>query len=278
MKLQTCAWIMTLAFGMIFQNQAVAAESAQTEIEIGTVIPELNGYKNVTVRSIDPDGIRIMHESGAAKIPFERLTPSQREAFGISAEGAAEHRRNLGARALAEQARQQEAQRQASQNSQKSEKQAIARYVTSDQIKIYWFKKLPAPRKMDRNYFSAQKAREAFIAEIRAGFQTLLPRKPQRNTTSWRHSVLAIINEQSSVKPSLQESPSKRRSSNVMRTLRKPFRRREERDSSRNTSAVKCRSFNRIWTGSIWILTASALLSGSWRTSTATNHANWSAY
>lgn len=71
------------------------------------VIPEFNGYNNVMIRGIDPDGIRIIHESGAAKIPIERLTLAQRATFGLAAEGASEYRAKQAAAAAANQARQQ---------------------------------------------------------------------------------------------------------------------------------------------------------------------------
>ena len=35
-------------------------------------IPEMNGYKSVFIRRVDPDGIRIIHESGA--VSYTHLT------------------------------------------------------------------------------------------------------------------------------------------------------------------------------------------------------------
>jgi hypothetical protein len=177
MKARRYIRIITLGLTLFFQGLIAVEGLAQAEIKIGTVIPEFNEYQNVTVRSIDPDGIRIIHESGTAKIPLERLTPAQREAFGLSAESAAEHRRNLAARAAAEQARQKQATQQTSQTAKPTTKQQNPRYVTSDQIKIYWYKKLPTPRTMDRDYSPAKKAKEAFVAKIRAGFYDLAAEK-----------------------------------------------------------------------------------------------------
>jgi hypothetical protein len=61
----------------------------------GQVIPELNGYTAVTIRSLEPDGIRIMHESGASKIPIEKLSIEQRVKYGLTVEGAAEYRKQI---------------------------------------------------------------------------------------------------------------------------------------------------------------------------------------
>lgn len=39
-------------------------------------------YNKVTVTKIEPDGIRISHDSGSAKIPFEKLTPELQKELG----------------------------------------------------------------------------------------------------------------------------------------------------------------------------------------------------
>jgi len=58
-------------------------------------IPELNGYKSVRVTAVEPDGIRIMHESGAAKIGIEKLDEAQRTKYGLTVERAKEYRRRV---------------------------------------------------------------------------------------------------------------------------------------------------------------------------------------
>ena len=57
------------------------------------------------------------------------------------------------------------------------QKAAPARYVTSQQIKVYWYNQLPVPSTMDRDYHPAMKARAAFVAEIRAGEHDLAAEK-----------------------------------------------------------------------------------------------------
>ncbi len=70
------------------------------------VIPELNGYVSVTIRSVEPDGLRIMHESGAAKIPIEKLTEEQRAKYGLTVEGAALYRNKVAENAATNDVRQ----------------------------------------------------------------------------------------------------------------------------------------------------------------------------
>lgn len=77
------------------------------------VIPEFHSYKSVRVRKIEPDGLRILHETGATKIPIEELSVEQRSKYGITAEGAAKYRQQVAAYALAYNAQQREAAIQA---------------------------------------------------------------------------------------------------------------------------------------------------------------------
>lgn len=45
-------------------------------------------YRDVTVTKITDAGISIIHADGTARLGYERLTPEQRETFGITKEGA----------------------------------------------------------------------------------------------------------------------------------------------------------------------------------------------
>jgi hypothetical protein len=49
-------------------------------------------YENVRVTKVEPDGISIRHDSGTAKIRFEKLSPEMQTAFGYDAEDAAHYR------------------------------------------------------------------------------------------------------------------------------------------------------------------------------------------
>ena len=56
---------------------------------------KLLNYTNVTVTKIEPDGIRILHESGAAKIPIENVPEDIRNKLGMSQDAAADHRAKI---------------------------------------------------------------------------------------------------------------------------------------------------------------------------------------
>jgi len=65
---------------------------ARTEATGGQipVLKTKNGdvYKNVTIRAVVPDGIHIVHETGATKIPFSQLDPSWGTRFGYDVKEA----------------------------------------------------------------------------------------------------------------------------------------------------------------------------------------------
>jgi hypothetical protein len=56
---------------------------------------KLLDYTNVTVTKIEPDGIRIIHESGAVKIPYENIPEETRVKLGMNQEAADSHRKNV---------------------------------------------------------------------------------------------------------------------------------------------------------------------------------------
>lgn len=139
----------------------------------GQIIPEFNGYTAVTIRSVEPDSLRIIHESGASKIPIEKLTEEQRAKYRLTVEGAAQYRKQLVENAATGYARQQEAARDQATAPRASAAAPVAKFITSDQVKIMWVKKLPQPRSLDVNYSKIMKSYREFVGEIRAGKRDL---------------------------------------------------------------------------------------------------------
>ncbi len=144
------------------------------------VIPEFRTakqvYIKVVVKAIEPDGIRISHESGFAKVGFDDLAHEQRVTYGLTAEKRDEYiqRQRKEARVAAATAEQSSRQNLASSLSKEN---LSPRYITSQQIKVYWYNQLPMPRTMDRNFHSARKERAQFVADIRRGLYDLTAEK-----------------------------------------------------------------------------------------------------
>ncbi len=69
----------------------ISAVSAQE----GKKYAKLLDYENVTIRKVEPDGIRIFHSGGIAKIPLEELPAEIAVDLGLNQEDAELHRGNV---------------------------------------------------------------------------------------------------------------------------------------------------------------------------------------
>lgn len=67
------------------------ATSAETPAKL--VLTDGTTYESVKVTHVEPDGLRIIHSSGANKIPYERLSEEIRKIYGFDSEKAAAFRR-----------------------------------------------------------------------------------------------------------------------------------------------------------------------------------------
>jgi hypothetical protein len=139
----------------------------------GQVIPELNGYTAVTIRSVEPDGLRIIHESGTSKIPIEKLNDEHRAKYGLTADGAAQYRKQLAENIALGNARQQAVEGDQATVPRASSAAPVAKFITATLVKVVWVKKLPQPRSLDPNYSKIMKSYREFIGEIRAGKRDL---------------------------------------------------------------------------------------------------------
>jgi hypothetical protein len=129
----------------------------------------MNGYKSVYIRRIDPDGIRIIHESGAAKIPIEKLTYEQCVKYHLTSKGAAEYRKisakNEAAAILAAYETAARAERQKPQPPPRPP----LKFATAQQVKDSWIRNMERPRRLDPNYNTLLRAYHNSIASIQRG-------------------------------------------------------------------------------------------------------------
>lgn len=96
LRLTTAPWEPPKSFPVLGPDGKVAY-GIQTGPETISEFKPLRGdaYKSVIISLIEPDGLRIMHESGATKIPIEKLTDGQRLKYGLTMEGAAQYRKQV---------------------------------------------------------------------------------------------------------------------------------------------------------------------------------------
>lgn len=90
-------------------------------------IDEFHGYRSVVIVKVEPDGIRILHEYGAAKIQIEQISDTEREHFGLNMDTATIYRQQMARQS--ELYRQQEALEQRQAQLALQERQAREAYA-----------------------------------------------------------------------------------------------------------------------------------------------------
>ncbi|MDB6080490.1 MAG: hypothetical protein JWO82_4237, partial [Akkermansiaceae bacterium] len=130
-------------------------------------------YKDVEVVEIKPDGISIRHQDGVARIPFDELTPAQRDTYHLTEEGrdGYEKRKSEQARQAAEAARQSPPVSPSTPQpgDHATGAPASVHYITVDEIKRAWAAALTLPRTLDKNYKSLMRSRDEALRAIASG-------------------------------------------------------------------------------------------------------------
>lgn len=97
-----------IALVLVMTAAAIGDEFQKEFAEIKTANGKV--YKKVIVRKVEPDGISIMHETGAAKLLYDDLSDELQEAFGYDPEAAEEYQRTAQAHSRAAEAEKNSAQ------------------------------------------------------------------------------------------------------------------------------------------------------------------------
>ncbi len=135
--------------------------------------------KAVQVTKVEPDGIRVMHQDGLAKIPFESLPddwkalymfdPNKAETFRKASASAQEL-----ARSKAKEEKERIRQMEISEARQLKEEAAkTPRLTGSNSIKSYWIRSLPQPGALDRDHARKLKFTAYMTQQIQSGVYDL---------------------------------------------------------------------------------------------------------
>ena len=73
---------------LLFASMIATLNAEEAPMKLDSLLD----YKNVTITKVEPDGIRIMHESGAARIPYEKIPEELRSKLGMTQDGVDVHR------------------------------------------------------------------------------------------------------------------------------------------------------------------------------------------
>ena len=170
MKMKAALWIVFATLSSICTGQQLPSSTSPISYPFNTdAIPEMNGYKSVYIRRIDPDGIRIIHASGATKIPIEKLTAEQRSLYCLTTEGAAEYRKILTQNEIAAISAENEIAAHAARQKPPSPPPPALKFITAQQVKEAWIRHIPRPRELERNYKTLIKEYYNSIASIQRG-------------------------------------------------------------------------------------------------------------
>lgn len=158
MKTAAFAWAALAVFAF--------AEEAPAPLTV-----ELRTGEKITVTKVskvEPDGITVWTEAGPKKIPVAKLSKAELTRFSLTEEAAQAH-----SEAVAKQEAAYAAQEQSARPSSPSATPMAAKFITADQVKVAWVKRLPQPRSLDPNYSKIMESYRDFIGEIRAGKRDL---------------------------------------------------------------------------------------------------------
>lgn len=122
------------------------------------------------ISKVEPDGVTVWTDAGPKKISVAKLALVELTRFSLSEEAAQAHAVATTKQASTQAALQQETQPPASA---RPPVPPAAKFITADDVKIMWVKKLPQPRKLDANYSKIVQSYREFIGEIRAGRRDL---------------------------------------------------------------------------------------------------------
>ncbi len=71
--------IKTLTITVVIATLIARSYAEDEPLKLETLL----GYKNVTVTKVEPDGIRIMHDSGTTKVPIEKIPEELKIKLGL---------------------------------------------------------------------------------------------------------------------------------------------------------------------------------------------------
>lgn len=135
--------------------------------------------KNAKITRVDPDGLRIMHQDGIAKVPHESLPPELKAKYNFDATEAAAFRKQTEADQMEAQRRMRQEremlrdQKQAALDKAKEEADKTPRLTEAASVKGYWMRSLPQPRNLDPDYDRKVKFATYMADQIRSGFYDL---------------------------------------------------------------------------------------------------------
>jgi hypothetical protein len=142
-------------------------------VALGDDLTLANGavLRDFRITKAEPDGLRIVHSSGIAKVMFEDLPPSAREKYNFDPDKAEAFRGDV--RAMQKQAAEDRKRKSALIQSKEEEALMKAkmtpRLTKIQSVKDCWLRTLPYPRGLDANFTKKQRFCAYMTNLIRSG-------------------------------------------------------------------------------------------------------------
>lgn len=141
----------------------------------------LNGkmLKGVQVTKVEPDGLRVMHQDGLSKIPFESLPPEWKTRYSFDINKAEAYRKDAASEQQSIRAKMKEEKEKlremelAPMKKAKEEAARTPRLTDASSIKSYWIRSLPQPGSLDRDYSRKLKFAAYMTQQIQSGIYDL---------------------------------------------------------------------------------------------------------
>lgn len=144
-------------------------------------MPLQNGkiLKGVQVTKVEPDGLRVMHQDGLTKVPFESLPTDWKARYSFDPSKAEAYRKDTISEQQHIRAKMKEEKEKLREMElapiKKAQEDAVRtpRLTDSSSIKSYWIRSLPQPGSLDRDYGRKLKFTAYMTQQIQSGIYDL---------------------------------------------------------------------------------------------------------
>jgi hypothetical protein len=132
-------------------------------------------FTGVRITAVDPDGLRIMHAGGAAKVKFSELPKPLQEQYGYDPAKAQAFEANQdaqqAARVAAMQTAKDDAARRAAAMRAEEQKAQVENFrpITAGDVRNLWLRSIQQPASLDRDFKAKVANNETLKAAISAG-------------------------------------------------------------------------------------------------------------
>lgn len=156
-----------IGLGIVYSAAGLLAKDPTEQTSITTRSGRV--YDEISSVRVEPDGLKVFHAAGVARIPMEDLPDHLVEKYQFVDSSEAQRLRNARKLANQEAYREAMAERAKVANPKPSTAPVGPRYINEAQVKRYWVNAIPIPHPLDREIATKTRQRAAFISAVGEG-------------------------------------------------------------------------------------------------------------